>query len=72
MLWWTRTATSGYHEDARRYHVFLPTFVFIEVLNECTVLDRLKLLNLLQPILEMSPGTLIFIIGRPDVDDEIK
>ena len=44
----------------------------IDALDECAVQDRVKLLNSLQQILEMSPGTRIFIIGRPHVEDEIK
>ena len=50
----------------------LPIFVCIDALDECAVQDRVKLLNSLQQILEMSPGTRIFIIGRPHVEDEVK
>ena len=50
----------------------LPTFVCIDALDECAVLDRVKLLNSLQQILKKSPRTRIFIIGRPHIRDEIE
>jgi len=50
----------------------LPTFACIDALDVCAVLDRVKLLNSLQQTMETSPGTRIFIIGRPHVQDEIK
>ena len=50
----------------------LPTFVCIDALDECAVPDRVKLLNSLQQVLEKSPRTLIFIIGRPHIQDEIE
>ena len=43
----------------------LRTFVCIDALDECAATNRVKLLNSLQQILEKSPRTRIFIIGRP-------
>ena len=50
----------------------LPTFVCIDALDECAVLDRVKFLNSLQQILKKSPRTRVFIIGRPHIRDEIE
>ena len=43
----------------------LGTFVCIDALYECAAVHRVKLLTSLHKILEKSPGTGIFIIGRP-------
>ena len=50
----------------------LRTFVCIDALDECAVPDRVKLLNSLRQILQKSPGTRIFIIGRPHIRAEIE
>ena len=50
----------------------LRTFVCIDALDECAAANRVKLLNSLQQILEKSPRTRIFIIGRPHVRAEIE
>ena len=50
----------------------LRTFVCIDALDECAAADRAKLLNSLQQILEKSPSTRIFMIGRPHVRAEIE
>ena len=50
----------------------LPTFVCIDALDECAAAHRAKLLNSLQQILEKSPCTRIFIIGRPHVRAEVE
>ena len=50
----------------------LRTFICIDALDECAALDRAKLLNSLEQILEKSPGTRIFIIGRPHIRAEIE
>jgi len=50
----------------------LPTFVCIDALDECAATHRIKLLNSLKQILETSPRTRIFIIGRPHVRAEIE
>jgi len=49
-----------------------PTFVCIDALDECATTHRFKLLNSLKQILETSPLTRIFIIGRPHVQPEIE
>ena len=50
----------------------LRTFVCIDALDECAVAHRVKLLNSLQQIVEMSPHTRIFMIGRPHVRAEVE
>ena len=42
-------------------------FVCIDALDECAVVHRVKLLESLNQILEKSPHTRIFIIGRPHI-----
>ena len=48
------------------------TFVCIDALDECAAVHRVKLLNSLQKILEKSPRTRIFVIGRPYIRAEIE
>ena len=48
-----------------------PTFICIDALDECVAEHRIKLLNSLNQILQKSPGTRIFVTGRPHVQDEI-
>ena len=50
----------------------LRTFVCIDALDECAAPHRVKLLNSLQKIVEKSPRTRIFMIGRPHVRAEIE
>ena len=50
----------------------LHTFVCIDAWDECAAAHRVKILNSLQQILEASPRTRIFIIGRPHVRAEIE
>ena len=50
----------------------LRTFICIDAWDECVVAHRAKLLNSLKQILETSPNTRIFIIGRPHVRVEIE
>ena len=50
----------------------LRTFVCIDAWDECAAVHRVKLLNSIQQILEKSPCTRIFIIGRPHVRAEIE
>ena len=50
----------------------LRTFVCIDALDECAAPHRVKLLNSLQQIVERSPRTRIFMIGRPHVRAEIE
>jgi len=50
----------------------LRTFICIDALDECAAAHRVKLLNSLQQILEASPRTRLFIVGRPHVRGEIE
>ena len=50
----------------------LRTFVCIDALDECAAAHRVKLLNSLQQIVEKSPRTRIFMIGRPHVRAEVE
>ena len=50
----------------------LHTFVCIDALDECAVAHRVKVLNSLQQIVGKSPGTRIFMIGRPHVRAEVE
>ena len=50
----------------------LHTIVCIDAWDECAAAHRVKLLNSLKQILETSPNTRIFIIGRPHVQAEIE
>jgi len=49
-----------------------PTFICIDALDECAGGDRAKLLGSLKEILENSPGTRIFMTGRPHIRAEIE
>ena len=50
----------------------LPTFVCIDAMDECVAAHRVTLLGSLKQILEKSPRTRIFIIGRPHIRAEIE
>ena len=50
----------------------LHTFVCIDALDECAAVHRVKVLDSLRQILEKSPGTRIFILGRPHIQAEIE
>ena len=43
------------------------TFVCMDALDECVPGNRVKLLDSLNQILRMSPGTRVFITGRPQI-----
>ena len=47
------------------------TFICIDALDECVPESRVKLLNSLGQILQRSPGTRIFVTGRPHIRPEI-
>ena len=47
------------------------TFICIDALDECPSGHRVKLLVSLNKILEKSPGTRIFLTGRPHIRDEV-
>jgi len=48
------------------------TFLCIDALDECAAIHRAKILDSLKQILEKSPGTRIFITGRPHIRAEIE
>jgi len=47
------------------------TFICIDALDECVPGHRVKILGSLNKILQMSPGTRIFVTGRPHIRPEI-
>ena len=47
------------------------TFICIDALDECATGDRAKLLDSLGQLLEQSPGTRVFVTGRPHILPEI-
>jgi len=49
-----------------------PTFICIDALDECVGVQRFKVLDSLNQILEKSPGTRIFVTGRPHIRAEIE
>jgi len=48
------------------------TFICIDALDECVVGQQVKLLDSLNQILEKSPGTRIFVTGRPHIRPQIR
>ena len=46
-------------------------FICIDALDECATEDRAKLLHSLDHLLQRSPGTRIFVTGRPHILPEI-
>ena len=50
----------------------LRTFVCIDALDECAAVHWVKLLDSLEQVLEKSPRTRIFILGRPHIQAEIE
>jgi len=49
-----------------------PTFMCIDALDECVGVQRAKVLDSLEQILEKSPGTRIFVTGRPHIQAEME
>ena len=47
------------------------TFICIDALDECVAGHQAKLLGSLSQILQKSPGTRIFVTGRPHIEAEI-
>ena len=47
------------------------TFICIDALDECAADHRVRVLDSLHQILRKSPGTRIFVTGRPHIRDEI-
>ena len=50
----------------------LRIFICVDAWDECAAVHQVKLLNSLKQILETSPNTQIFIIGRPHVRAEVE
>jgi len=48
------------------------TFICIDAMDECAPEHRIKILESLDQILQRSPGTRIFMTGRPHVQAEIQ
>ena len=48
-----------------------PTFICIDALDECMARSRVKILDALNQILQSSPGTRIFVTGRPHIEAEV-
>ena len=48
------------------------TFMVIDALDECTAIQRYRLIDSLKVILEKSPDTRIFVTGRPHIRAEIE
>ena len=48
-----------------------PTFICIDALDECVAKYRVKLLDSLNQILQKSPGTRMFVTGRPHIQAEV-
>ena len=48
------------------------TFICIDALDECVPEYRVRLLDSLTKILQTSPGTRIFVTGRPHIRPEIE
>jgi len=49
-----------------------PAFICIDALDECEAGYRAKILNSLAAILQRSPGTRMFVTGRPHIEDEVR
>jgi len=49
-----------------------PTFLCIDALDECAGVQRVKVLDALKQILEISPSTRIFVTGRPYIRAEVE
>lgn len=49
-----------------------PTFICIDALDECQPRHRVKLLDLLNHILQMSPGARLFLTGRAHIRSEVE
>ena len=48
------------------------TFICIDALDECVGVQRFRLFDSLKQILERSPGTRVFVTGRPHIRNEIE
>jgi len=48
------------------------TFICVDALDECEAEHRLEVLDSLRQILQKSPGTRIFLTGRPQIRHEVE
>ena len=48
-----------------------PTFICIDALDECVAGCRVKILDSLNQVLQSSPGTRMFVTGRPHIEAEV-
>ena len=48
------------------------TFICIDALDECVPGNRVKLIDSLNQVLQKSPGTRVFVTGRPQIRSEIE
>ena len=48
-----------------------PTFICIDALDECVARSRVTILGALNQILQSSPGTRMFVTGRPHIEAEV-
>ena len=48
------------------------TFICLDALDQCRAGDRVNLLDLFNQILQKSPGTRIFLTGRPHIRAEVE
>ena len=49
-----------------------PTFICIDALDECGAGYRVKILGSLNEVLQRSPGTRVFVTGRPHIQAEVR
>ena len=49
-----------------------PTFICIDALDECVARYRVKILDSINQILRGSPGTRVFVTGRPQIQAEVE
>jgi len=47
------------------------TFICIDALDECVARHRVKILDSLNRVLQSSPGTRVFMTGRPHIQAEV-
>ena len=48
-----------------------PTFICIDAVDECVAGYRVKILDSLNQIIQRSPGTRVFVTGRPHIKAEV-
>ena len=70
--WWTGAVIPDIVKLIQSITSSLLTFICIDALDECVAVHRVGLLSSLKEILQKSPGTRIFITGRPHIRPEIE